>query len=335
MVLGDKHSLGMIGYMYYYGLGVEKNFKLAHETFLKGIKRNIATSYNGLGLMHLRGDYVNEGKKDLIRAYQLFKSKLNPLKIILGSADLGDSSGQFNLASISIYSFHDEIYSDTKEALKIMNLAAHQGHIGAMYALAVTHIEGEDHYNNCHLSNKLMSAVIQRGNHSKIITSASDYYYDNFISQSAMLYLYAAYLGHDDALINSAVLFDRYKIIGEDKSIKKVLEESTLINSVASLLGLNLLKLRELVLGDLNKIALDFDTIEELGSKNLDFSYNNITSGEYKGEDINYFVGSRILEIGTKFKINYAFVRLGDYYYYGKHPDGENMREAFGKYLVN
>lgn len=78
MILGDKPSLGMLGYMYYYGLGVEKDFKKAKEIFLKGIKKNIATSYNGLGLMHLRGDYVNNNKKDLIRAYELFKSKFLP-----------------------------------------------------------------------------------------------------------------------------------------------------------------------------------------------------------------------------------------------------------------
>ena len=74
---GDDHSLAMVGFMYYYGLGVQRDIGFAREMFLKGIKKNIGLCYNGLGLMHLRGDYAagKAGSPDPVRAFKLFKSK--------------------------------------------------------------------------------------------------------------------------------------------------------------------------------------------------------------------------------------------------------------------
>ena len=350
---GDKHSQAMVGYMLYHGLGVDKNLASAFDHFSKGAKQKNGLSLNGLGLMHLNGDHV---KKDIYKAYELFNS----------ASGLGDSSAQFNLASLILYEWSGEIQVNHDRGLKLLNLAAHQGHIGAMYALAITHLEGHEHYHNCGLALQLMLGIVKRGNFSKIVTEAVDSYYDGEYGQSAMLFMDAGYLGHDDGVVNSAVLIDRYQVFGPDRTVRETLEGDLELAKVAGLFGFKVSKLRRLVLGELYNLVRETVILDEgiagvkLPSeksqkvekseksengenlKNDDSEGNNkklnirkligkAKEGQFKGNS-NYLVATRILELATKYNLNFAFVRLGDYYYYGKHPNGVNMKESFAMY---
>ena len=67
---GDLIGEAFVGYMYYQGIGIEKNLSKAYEIFRTGETKKNFRCYNGLGLMYLRGDHV---EKDLSQAYSLFK----------------------------------------------------------------------------------------------------------------------------------------------------------------------------------------------------------------------------------------------------------------------
>lgn len=69
---GDVNGEAFVGYMYYQGLGVAQSLQKAYETFKAGESRKNYKCNNGLGLMYLKGDYV---EMNIPMAYKLFKSK--------------------------------------------------------------------------------------------------------------------------------------------------------------------------------------------------------------------------------------------------------------------
>jgi TPR repeat protein len=96
----DLNSYHMVGTMYYYGIGVKANLKMAFEIFERCVNLKAPSCYNALGLMYQRGDYV---KQDIIKAYSLFSS----------GSELGDSYSQFNQGSLLLvengYRLHEDI----------------------------------------------------------------------------------------------------------------------------------------------------------------------------------------------------------------------------------
>lgn len=47
---------------------------------------------------------------------------------------------------------------------------------------------------------------------------------------------------------------------------------------------------------------------------------------------LSYSLAANLMKYGSKMDLTVAYLRLGDYYYYGKHPEGVNHQKAFGYY---
>jgi TPR repeat protein len=206
-----------------------------------------------------------------------------------------------------------------------MNMAAHQGHLGAMYALAIIHFEGHEHYHSCSLADKLIDSIVKRGNSSLLLSEANDLYHDQEFAQSAMMYLDASFQGHDEAVINAAVLIDKFKIFGVDKTVRRTVEDCRVVKRVLEVSEFGVRDLEEFVFGDVRRIVKD--DLEAFGEGAF---FGGL--GEVYPRDVNFLVSTKLFEIAAKFNINFAFVRLGDNYFYGRHPDGKNYKEAFGKF---
>jgi len=331
MRAGRLNAFNNVAYMYYYGLGIEQSHKKAYDTFLEGVRKNSPHCYNGLGLMYMRGDFV---KEDLAHAYHLFECKLD-LKSSIDAAEKGISAAQFNLASLIMYEISEQIQPDLNRALKLLDLAARQGHVGAMYALSVVHLEGHEHYHSCTLSLELMFGVIRNGKYSDGVSYAKYLYTQGKKDQSGLLYLEGGYLGMQDSLINSAVLIDRYKFIRGDKSVLTTIEENKeIFNPLLALYNMTSKELRSITLEDLEPIAYSKNSnlLELRLPYQVPVTYENVTKGISRS-NLNYNVTTRILTIGKKDSNAFALSRLGDYYYYGKHSKGQSYRDAFSFYM--
>ena len=223
----------------------------------------------------------------------------------------------------------------------MFDLAARQGHIGAMYALSVIHLEGHEHYHNCRLSIELMQAVIRKGFLGEISMEAKQFYSQNEIFKSTMLYLEGGFLGLEEATVNAGILLDRFKFLEGDKTFNEVYEgkEST-FSKIFGFLGITKEEVRSTIFEDIEGLyqAPETSQVSKLPDNNdinLEnvpiLSYQNITSLQ---QDINqnYIVATRALTLASLNEHTYAFVRLGDYYYYGKHSKGQDYAGAYNMY---
>ena len=216
-----------------------------------------------------------------------------------------------------MFKWSDKIQDNMKQGIEYMTLAAHQGHIGAMYAMAVVQVEGYEHYHSCVLSEKLFKAVLERGNSSKIVQQAFYNYLEDRHTVAAMYYLESSYLGYEAGLVNSAILLDKYEIFEERKSLVNSFEDDAVLFKLASLVGFD-------------KKALISNAYEDLFSMNLDIDSDFSVE---TGTSIATLAALRLLRSASQEQNSFATVRLGDYYYYGRAGLPVNYSKAYYLYL--
>lgn len=217
-----------------------------------------------------------------------------------------------------MFKWSDKIQDNMKLAIEYMTLAAHQGHIGAMYAMAVVQIEGYEHYHSCLLSEKLFKAVLERGNSSKIVQQAFYNYLEDRHTVASMYYLESAYLGYEAGVVNSAILLDKYEIFAERTSLIKTFERDEILSRLSNLLKFDKKKLVEAAYEDL--LSMDLD---------IDVNYKEDTNAS-----VAISAALRLLRSASQEQNSFATVRLGDYYYYGRAGLPVNYTKAYYLYLA-
>lgn len=124
-----------LGRMYYYGDGsVNSDKEEALEWLQKSAAKNFAPAQNDLGRMYEKGEGV---PIDIGKAYELFRK----------SAEKNYAEAQFNLGWM--YEFGDPfgdplgiVKADAIQAVKWLTLAGDQGHLSALYNLAIMYEHG-------------------------------------------------------------------------------------------------------------------------------------------------------------------------------------------------
>ena len=307
---GDQTAEAFIGHMYYGGLGVPQNTAKAFEIFKTGDSRMNYRCSNGLGLMYLRGDYV---EKNLSMAYRLFKI----------AADSGHPSAQFNLASLLMLNWTDKVHTNSRLGLEYMTLATHQGHIGAMYAMAIVHLEGYELYHSCVLSEKLLKAVLERGEAASLLQKAYLNYQEERFPAAAMMYLEAAYFGYEAGLVNAAILLDKNDVFQKEQSLVEAVESDEIIKSLGAVLGVD----AGVLLGHV------YEDLFSIGMRLGDTRRRREGPSEEEAP-LSTKATMRLLESARSEYNTFATVRLGDYYYYGKNGIKPNVSRAFEMYLA-
>lgn len=345
----QKSVASIVGYILYRGIRVPQNHKLAYNMFKTAADYKEAKGFNGLGLMYLNGDHV---QKDISKAFFQFKR----------AANLGDSDAQFNLGSMLIYNENNDIPTDVESGFRYITLASQQGHLGALYALALSYIEGSDMYSTCDTAARLFAAVSERGAWNSQLKEALELYNDNFYSHSLMHYLVAAFLGYDVGIINAAILSEKYLLIDEinlKKDYKMIKENniSTILQE-KGLLDQSVNKTRNLLYGDiisyLNKsnmprsqvkilkhILFDYDaniedkdfpventsknkTNNENKATNIEFDQNLFDKNlDFKFKNFSLYLAKFLYSEGQVDHNTFSGMRLGDLYFYGKLSDDE------------
>lgn len=208
------------------------------------------------------------------------------------------------------------IQHNLRLGLEYMTLAAHQGHIGAMYALAVVHVEGYESYHSCTLSEKLFKAVLERGNTSRLIQSGYANYLEGRPDRAAMYYAEAGILGNEVGQINGAILHDKHQLLPADATLRATLRESKLLSDYLIARQLSEDDLYDLVFEDLLGLGIQL---------NRDLTNSNATR-------LSEIVATRLYQTAARDKNTFAAVRLGDFYYYGKGYFASNVTKAFALY---
>lgn len=150
-----------------------------------------------------------------------------------------------------------------------------------------------------------------------------------------MAFIEAAYLGREDAIINAIALSDKYgaDTLGKWRSIRDVIQGDIQLTGFTHP--------EDHGISDVRKVLKMFNLDSESGIKKVE----NMLIGDilqlFEGRTpvsknvtslARNTVATKLMYFGTKYDMSLAHVRLGDYFYYGKHPDGVNFKEAFGSY---
>jgi TPR repeat protein len=194
------------------------------------------------------------------------------------------------------------IQHNLRLGLEYMTLAAHQGHIGAMYALAVVHVEGYESYHSCTLSEKLFKAVLERGNTSRLIQDGYASYLEGRPDRASMYYAEAGILGNEVGQINGAILHDKYQPLPHDTTVRATLLESKPLSAYMALTNLTEDAVYEIVFEDLLNLGIEL----------------NRTATFQNNSRLSEIVATRLYQTASRDQNTFATVRLGDYYYYGK-----------------
>ena len=122
--MGHSGCQRMLGYFYFNGFGVEKDFNRAREFYEDSARQNNANAIYNLGVMYANGNGV---RKDTAKAHELF----------LQSANLGYPEAQFNLAVL--YYNGMVVKKDKSTALMWFKKAADQNIPKAVYVVGQAH----------------------------------------------------------------------------------------------------------------------------------------------------------------------------------------------------
>lgn len=197
-VAADKNhaaALGLLGYMFCLGLGVERSVDLAHALFARAAEQGDPLGHNGLGFVFFHG--TPSQKQHLGQAFQHFNA----------SAHGGSADGMFNLASL--YLTATGVEQSFQKAALWYTQALDRGHTPAAYALAVMHLNGIGTMRNCKIAVDLLKRVCERGTWvARSLQEAYDLHGHGQHDAAAWLFLRLAEAGHEVAQTNLAHLLD-------------------------------------------------------------------------------------------------------------------------------
>jgi TPR repeat protein len=125
---GSKFGAYLLGLMYYYGNGVQQNY-LEAQRFFDVAKSAIPEAFCMLGYMHEAGLGVTQDYTKAATYYELAVEQ-NVVQAI------------YNLSSLYLYG--NGVKKDIKKALPLLHKAAKAGFVDAYYALGILYSEGED-----------------------------------------------------------------------------------------------------------------------------------------------------------------------------------------------
>ena len=292
--LGDISAKTSLGYMYLKGIGVTKSHKLAYKEFNEASLRKDSRAKCGLGMLYMNGWGVEKNER---LALSYFKE----------AADAGNPEGQYLYGSHLLSSNQKNLF---KQANEFINLAAHQGHAAAMYALGLLHLDGNHLYYSCEIALGMMRSAAERGVWADKMKLAHRNLKSNNKKLSFLLYLESSFLGMTHSHINSALLADKFEVFS-----KNDLDFSDLSDVISNDPVFKIIK--EWKLEQKNDI-FDFiydDIIQIIPNKKI---LPLLLNSELTETTImNKNLAKNAYLLASKESDPFAYLRLGDFYYYG------------------
>eukprot|EP00922_Rhytidocystis_sp_ex-Travisia-forbesii_P071687 GHVS01106986.1.p1 GENE.GHVS01106986.1~~GHVS01106986.1.p1 ORF type:complete len:1008 (+),score=252.37 GHVS01106986.1:169-3024(+) len=195
-VAASGEAMGLIGYAYALGLGVDMDYDIAADWFAKAaFEHQDQLGYNGMGYIYFYG--TDKYPRDTQRAFECFKE----------SADSGFPDAQFNLGSL--YMTGTGVTQSSIEAMQWFTKALEQNHTPAAYALAAMHYNGLGTVRDCTVVTALLKRVCERAGW---VTTGLQKAYEleeaGHYDEAAFVFAKLAESGHEVAQANVAHLMD-------------------------------------------------------------------------------------------------------------------------------
>jgi len=215
--LNDTDSLFYIGEHYLNGFGTEKNYTKAYEYFKKGTSYNTSETsncWNSLGYLYYYGLGV---KKDVKKAYDYFKIGVT----------YGDKSAIYDIAYLLIENYKNDkklIEKDVSKAYDYASkLASSNFNFGTyLYAMMNQYSMGSS-IKSCDINIKFFISICENSLYIKYLYDlAFKYYKSKMYRKAFLLYLELAEGGSEKAQINTALILNNYNIF-IDKDFQKFL----------------------------------------------------------------------------------------------------------------
>lgn len=192
---GDHDAMAHLGHMYANGFGTKQDLATARSWFQKAAERDISSAQYGLGYMYLTG--AGGVDEDHEKAFKLFTQAANQ-----GNAD----------ASFSLGYMHQKGMRGRKNAQKAFHyysMAAHAGHLLAMYNAAMMQLAGKGTVKTCKAALSLLKQLAERGPNAAALQRGHEHFFRSEYSQSLMHYLEAAEMGMELGQSNAAWLMHK------------------------------------------------------------------------------------------------------------------------------
>lgn len=296
-MLGDTGARSSLGYMYMKGVGTPKNYKAAYKEFNIADLKKDPRAKCGMGQLYMNGWGVDRNEKMAMNYYR-------------EAAESGNAEGQY-LYGTHLMSMNQK--SLTKQALEYINLSAQQGHAAAMYALGLLHLDGNHLFYSCEIAVKMLRSAAERGPWGNKMKDGYLMLSRDRKRASFLLYLEAAYLGLTNAGINAALLADKFEVLRQEELDFTRIDGELAADAVFQILrekeggNPNILKAIykpfDWIFDDLFQILSDREVLKDLMSKS---GVNNLKT-----------IAKQAYSIAKLENDAFAYLRLGDFYYYG------------------
>ena len=216
--LGDRRAQHYLGFMYFYGQGVEKNYRKARKEFVKSITMKDSNSEENpdqadldararyyLGLIYLRGYGTN---KDIDRAFVFFKI----------SAEAGDARAQYYLAGL--YYTGEAGVKNADLAFQYAERSAAQKHAPAQYLLGLLYYHGIGTLPNYQKAVESYEEAIDQDHFFAKINLGKMYQMGQGVHQNSDLalgyFVEAAYANNSDAQFQMGMMYYFGEIVVRD-----------------------------------------------------------------------------------------------------------------------
>lgn len=296
-LLGDASAKSSLGYMHMKGLGTPKNYKAAYKEFNAAVLKKDPRAKCGMGQLFMNGWGVERNEKSAMNYYK-------------EAAETGNAEGQY-LYGTHLMSMNQKALF--KQALESINLSAQQGHAAAMYALGLLHLDGNHLFYSCEIAVKMLRSAAERGPWASKMKTGHLMLTRDRKRASFLLYLEAAYIGMTNAGVNAALLADKFEVLRQEELDFTGVDGELASDAVFQILrekeGNNpsilkaIYKPFDWIFDDLLQIFSDREVLKELMSKR---SVNNLKT-----------IAKQAYSIAKLENDAFAYLRLGDFYYYG------------------
>jgi len=194
---GDAGAMSHLGHMYANGFGVEKDNSTALKWFKSAAAKNHPNGHYGLGYMYLAGYGV---KKELKIAAEHFRK----------AAEMNHAEAQFHFGVMHLEGWVPQSRGmSPHQALQLFQAAAQNGHLLAMYNLAMMYLSGTGiEQPNCRLALSLLKQVAEKGPWCQVLQEGHDAFANHDPSAALLSYLRAAQMGLELGQSNAAWMLE-------------------------------------------------------------------------------------------------------------------------------
>jgi SEL1 protein len=222
------------------------------------------------------------------------------------AADAGNAEGQYLYGSHLLSSSQRSLI---KQANEYINLAAHQGHAAAMYALGLLHLDGNHLFYSCEIAVGMMKSAAERGLWADKMKLAHLALTRGNKRISFLLYLESAYLGLANSAINSALLADKYEVFGPEELDYSGIEDLIANDEIFRIIKEQENKLN--VIKNTNIFDFLYEDILQI------FHDKDVIKKTLRNPPTQKILAKQAYSIAKLENDPFSFLRLGDFYFYG------------------